>query len=59
MTKCKNFDECGTAELEAPSSLILGVCLKCRGYYKPGLTFEEKDKIWFEATKDITKEKME
>lgn len=34
MTKpCENVKRCGTEVLEAKSSLELGVCLRCRGYY--------------------------
>ncbi len=33
MTACINVDICGTEELEASSSKLLGECLRCRGYY--------------------------
>lgn len=33
MSACVNVEVCGTKVLEAKSSIALGVCLRCRGYY--------------------------
>lgn len=50
MTACKNVEICGTEVLEAPSSLKLGVCLKCRGYYKKGISRKAQEYIFNDAT---------